>query len=51
VKLKQIGHGHRDGSLEQLTFEVSDVEAIGWRRVYDMTYDRESRAWVPSRRS
>lgn len=48
VRFKEVGRGHRDGSLEQLTYQVG-TDALGWRR-YDMTYDRDSRVWVLTRR-
>lgn len=49
VRYREVGHGHRGGALCELTYEVG-TEALG-RRTYDMAYNEDSRAWVPSRRS
>lgn len=48
VRFREVGRGHLDGSLCELTYQVG-TEALGWR-TYDMTFNQDSRAWSPARR-
>jgi hypothetical protein len=48
IRFREVGIGHRNGSLVELTYDVG-TDALGWR-TYDMSFNRDSLAWVPTRR-